>query len=214
MQGVRLSLKEAFSGGFERVLEAGEVLVRAGEPKTHIYLIESGVVCAYWLNAERTRTVVGFSFEGEIVGLGGLDNHATTVEAGTGTVVRCLPRSALHELMAADEMLADKDAAATRSEMELLKVGLAAQGRAQTLERVASLLSALSSMNRRAGVGGDLIAADINSGYVAGQLGLDVGGLQDALVHLSRLGLVEPAEGGALRLKDRIGLERVAEGCH
>ena len=198
----------------QRTLEAGEALVLAGTPKTHIYRIVSGLACRYWQNPEGVRTAVGFSFEGEVVGLGGLDRNVTSIEASVPTVVQCLPRDQLDDLVEADKQVALRHAASTHEEMELLKQGLVAQGRSRTLERVAALLTALSSSNEREGRQGDLITDDITCGFVADQLGLGIDVLEDALVNLGRLGLVEPAGGGALRLRNRQALEQVAEGVH
>lgn len=207
------SAVEAFKqSGLERTLATGEVLFRAGERKTHVYRVEAGVVCGYWQQPAGGRRDVGFSFVGDVVGLGGLDKHVVTAEANAETVVQCLPRADLDDLMIADGRLAARHGDATEVEMALLKEGLVAQGRANTLERVAALLTVLSFNNCPEGRQADLISDDITCGFVADQLGLEVGTLEQALLGLGRLGLIEPQPGGALRLRDRRALERLAEG--
>lgn len=206
-------LTKAFSvSGLERLLAPGDVLIKAGEPKTHVYRVKEGLVCTYSQGpGEAGRHIVGFSFIGDIVGLGALDRHMTTVEAGSDAIVQCLPQRDLDQLLEADEHLAARHAEATSAELELLKQALVAQGRADTMTRLAALLTVISSNNANEGRPADIITDDITCGFVADTLGLEVKTLEQALVGLERQGLIEPVATGGLRLRDRAGLERLAE---
>ncbi len=197
--------------GLERLLASGEVLVRAGERKTHVYRIKEGLVCTYWqAPGETGRRIVGFSFIGDIVGLGALDRHMTTIEAGSEAIVECLAYSQLDALLERDDHLAVRHAQTTAAELQLMKQSLVAQGRADTMTRLAALLTVLSTNNVSEGRAADIITDDISCGFVADTLGLEVGALEKALVGLEKQGLIEPVSSGGLRLRDRAGLERLA----
>ena len=200
------------SSGLVRLLEPGEVLFRAGERKTHVYRVASGLICAYWQDPARGRQASGFFFGGDVVGLGGLDRHMVSAEASVESVVQCLPRGRLDAHLNQDHHLAAQHGDATQGEMALLKQALVAQGRANTLARVASLLSVLSSINAREGRADDVISDDVTCGFVADQLGLEVGVLEAALLDLKQLGLIEAQRDGRLRLCDKAALEALADG--
>jgi CRP/FNR family transcriptional regulator len=196
--------------GLERLLAAGEVLFRAGERKTHVYRVTKGLLGSVTQGA--ARSAVSFSTVGDVIGLGGLDSHAVTVEALGETVVQCLPRSALDEILNSDDVVSLKHADATELELSLLRDRLTEEGRANARIRVASLLSVLAATNGYEGRNRDVISDDITCGFVSEQLGLEVDTLQQTLLDLNRLGIITPLPGGALRITDRAGLERIAEG--
>lgn len=200
------------SGGLERHLDAGECLFRSGEPKTHVYRIVSGLVAAHAPDGAGGKRAVGFSFPGEIVGLGALDRHVTGVEAVSSSIVQCLPRTELDRLIAANELLAERHDEATAKEFSLLKDKLATEGRANTLQRVAALLTVLAANGAREGRAADTVADDVTCGGVASQLGIDLDALEHALVSLRGMGLIEPTSGGAVRLLDATALDRLSAG--
>ncbi|MGI9403673.1 MAG: cyclic nucleotide-binding domain-containing protein, partial [Hyphomicrobium sp.] len=78
-----------------RTLSAGEFLFHEGEPRGHVFRVESGGVCVYKTLRDGSRDVLEFAFTGDHVGLGYLDNHVATAQATTETSVTCLPRAAL-----------------------------------------------------------------------------------------------------------------------
>lgn len=198
--------------GLERVLATGESLIQAGDLKTHVYRIDRGLVCSYWQPPDgNERRVVSFSFAGDVVGLGPLDRHIVSVEALADAVVQCLPRAAIAALVRDDGNLALRHAEAANVELQLLRQTLVAQGRSDTMMRVAALLCVLSSINASEGRQRDLITDDITCGFVAETLGLEVQVLEEALVGLARQGMIEARSDGALRIKDLAALERLAE---
>jgi hypothetical protein len=87
-----------------------------------------------------------------------------------------------------------------------------AGGRA-CLERVGALLSCISRNNSYEGRDPCLISDSLTSGFVAELLGVTVTEVAESLVELGHLGLVAPAQGGALQLADRTALEAFV-GAH
>jgi CRP-like cAMP-binding protein len=191
------------SGGLQRILASGEPLVRAGEMKTYMYRVETGLVFASWSPSTGFPKTVGFGFPGAVVGLGALDRHIVTIQANAPSVVQCLPRAALDELVAVDNRLASRHDAATNLELDLLRSDLVERGRGDALVRVSAFLSALASIDAQEGRGGAVIRDDVTCGFVADSLGLDVRALEDVLRNLAGWGLIAPLPGGGLRLIDR-----------
>src|SRR3974390_945720 len=83
--GVRSALK-----GFA----PAERLFSLGDPKTDLYLVESGVVAVYEPRLEGHQAFFGFAFPGDIVGMGFLQTHICTARASVETVAHCVPFSA------------------------------------------------------------------------------------------------------------------------
>ncbi len=193
-------------------LDAGDILVSAGEVKGHIYRVEKGRLHALWHDPETGTRSVAFAFAGDLVGLGSLAKTSVTIEAATDAVVRCVPRTALDEVLAEDEQLAAQHARATESELALLRERLVSEGRANALVRAAALLSVLAATAGYEGRDPTIVADDLTCGFVADQLGLDIATLQRALLDLRQRGVIEPLANGGLRLANPTEIDRLAAG--
>src|SRR5438045_1152308 len=80
-----------------------ELLFRRGQPKTHIYQIESGTIAVYETRADGSHSVVEFAFAGDAVGFGFLESHIHTAQAVGEARVRCLPLDALDQVLKHDK---------------------------------------------------------------------------------------------------------------
>jgi len=57
-----------------------------GDPKTNLYVVESGVVAVYEPRLEGHQAIIEFAFPGDIVGMGFLQTHTCTARASVETV--------------------------------------------------------------------------------------------------------------------------------
>lgn len=79
------------------------------------------------------------------------------------------------------------------------------------LQRIASLLIAISSNNQYEGRDPHVVPDSLTSGFVAQLLGIEVPALVELLVTLKHQGLVAPVPAARLRLTNLAGLERLAD---
>lgn len=195
-----------------RDLATGAVLFREGESKDCIYRIEKGVICLFRSRPGRTAEPVGFAFAGDLVGLGALDRHMWSAQASVETRVSRLPREAAEAIADLAPHVRRRHDEASEREFALLRDDLAARGQREASARLAALLLVISDNNVSEGRCRDVIEDDLSCGLVAGMLELELGTLAQALLELAGRGLVRASEGGALRILDRRGLERLVEG--
>lgn len=151
---------------------AGEVLVREGDPATHLFNITVGDVRVHKLLSDGRRQIVGFLSPGDFLGLATGDQYAFSAEALTaGSACRFRKtdyRKILREMPDLEHALLDRAAhelKAAHDQMLLL-------GRKTAMERLASFLVNLSDRARRAGGEGRLIELPMTRAEIADYLGL------------------------------------------
>jgi cAMP-binding proteins - catabolite gene activator and regulatory subunit of cAMP-dependent protein kinases len=130
-----------------RHLAPQEMLFKAGDPKTHLYRVESGAICLYEPRRDGDQAVVEFLFPGDLVGLGFLETHTLSARALLDAKVTKLPAQAASSLVAGDSIAEAKLAEAIEREFEARRARLSNAGRTKPIERVASLLVNLSCSN-------------------------------------------------------------------
>lgn len=195
-----------------RVLPSGEVLFRAGDAKTHLYRVESGVICLYDPRWSVETAIVEFIFPGDFVGLGFLESHTLTACAFVETRVSCLPTNMEGAIVGGDRRAKDKLAQAVEREFEARRFELSDCGRMRPVERVASVLVNLSCSNRYEGRDPNVIVDNLGCGAFADMLDLDLDDLTKILLDLEHGDLIEPEPSGGLRLKNIAALEILADG--
>ena len=155
-----------------RRLEQGEILFRAGDPKTHLYRVESGCLCVYEPHSAEHRAVVEFTFAGDLLGLGYLENHTRSARAIGETRVTCLPFSAVDRIVEASPRARDQLKQAIDDELEFVRDGLVRSGQRNPIERVAAFFVALSRGNSYEGKIPNIITDSLKCGVVASYLAL------------------------------------------
>ena len=86
---------------------ANAFLFRAGDPRTHLYRVETGAICLYETRRGDHQSVIEFLFPGDYVGLGFLEKQHLNARALLESTVTCLPIDALAEVVHADPRAAD-----------------------------------------------------------------------------------------------------------
>jgi CRP/FNR family transcriptional regulator len=196
-------------GGGYLTLKPGETLFREGEPRTHVYRVETGSICLFTRRADGSPAIVEFAFPGDLVGLGCLEYHVAGAQATMETSLSSLPRATYDPLL--EKSPADKSrlAAAIEREVAFLKER---QGRARPkpLARASALFVTLSRLNGYEGRDPAIITDELTCGVVASYLDMSVDELALCLKELEARDLIEAAPKG-LRLKDCDALELLAD---
>ncbi len=194
-----------------RTLATGEDLFREGDPRTHIYRLESGAICVYEPRLNGHRAMARFAHPGDLVGLGFLEHHACTARAMVEVQVTCLPKASMESLVAGNPKAEAELNQALERELELRRNSLVESGRRNPVKRVAAFLVALSQINKREGRDANVIDASWQCGIVADQLKLSLDVLARMLVEFERRGLIGSCPSRGLRLKDLATLEGLAD---
>jgi CRP/FNR family transcriptional regulator len=192
-----------------RNLNQGELLFEAGDPKTHLYQVESGCLCVYEPHSAAHRTVVEFAFAGDLLGLGYLENQTRSARSIGETRITCLPLDAVDRVVEASPRARDQLKKAINDELEFVRDGLVTSGQRNPIERVAAFFVAVSRCNSYEGRIANIITDSLKCGVVASDLALSVEGLARILVELEKRGLIEDSPQG-LRLNDIAALDRLA----
>ena len=104
-----------------KAFAATELLFSLGDPKTEVYLIESGVVAVYEPRLQGRQAIIELAFPGDIVGLGFLQTHTCSARASVETVAHCVPFSAQDRLVGDDPRSQAGLANAIEREFEFLR---------------------------------------------------------------------------------------------
>jgi CRP/FNR family transcriptional regulator, anaerobic regulatory protein len=201
---------EPLDGGV-RAIRANIFLFRRGDPRTHVFRVESGAVCLYESGRTDRQSVIEFLFPGDFVGLGFLEKHCLSARALVDTSVTCLTIDAAAEIIREDPRAKAKLATAIEREFEIRREELRGAGQRQPIERVAALLITSARTNVQQGRAADLIEDSWRCGVIADLLRLSLDSLTAILVEFERRGLVEATADG-LRLTDIAALEALADG--
>jgi CRP/FNR family transcriptional regulator len=187
--------------GTLRCLDLNDVLYRAGEPRSEVYEVTSGVICLYRERPDQPPRIVDLVHPGGVLGRGLLHKHAHTARAVVPTTLRVVPPGdAAHDN--------DALAQAARREFIARREAIVAGIPGDPLRRLARFLLAVSALDAREGRDAAVISDDLECGVVAEWLQMDVACLSAQLLELKRRGLVAPTEDGGLALLD---LPRIAD---
>ena len=195
-----------------RMLAAGEILFREGDPRSHVYRVEKGSVCLFRRRPDGAMDVIEFAFPGDLVGLGYLDNHVAGAQATMDTALTCLPRAALEPALANSPVAPSGLATAIEREVGYIKEAQRRSTLAKPLGRIAALFVTLARCNAYEGRDPAVITDSLSCGVVAGYLDMSVDELAQWLTELKARDLIEACDRG-LRLKNLNELERLADAA-
>ena len=193
-----------------RNLVVNELLFGIDEPKSKLYVVETGALAVYEPRWNGHRAVIEFAFPGDLVGLGFLNTHACSARATTETRVRCLPLSAQDRLNASDPRTQSRLADAIEREIEFLRESSVRFSRQNPLGRLAAFLLTLSRENEQEGRDPTVLMQPLHCGVVADFLALSIDRLGSLLVQLEQRGMIAPSPPQGLRLTDVEALEKLA----
>lgn len=200
-------LEESLSQASERRLESKEHVFCEGDPRTHVYRVEDGVIAIYKTLFDGRRRIIDFAYPGDFIGLGVLGEHIMSAQATCAAKVRCLSASALERLAETDASLALKLYKSVCQDLVAARSLLVTVGQRSAVERMAAFLLAL---HRRAGDDAkDIVRLAMRRSDIADLLGLTIETVSRTLTKLREMRVIAVEQGGTkVRLLD---LDRLAD---
>ena len=203
------SLDDRLTQASERKLEPKEHVFCEGDPRTHVYRVEDGVIAIYKTLFDGRRRIIDFAYPGDFIGLGVLGEHIMSAQATCAAKVRCLSASALESLAETDASLALKLYRSVCQDLQAARSLLVTVGQRSAIERVAAFLLALH--RRRGDETNDVIELAMRRSDIADLLGLTIETVSRTLTKLREMRVIEVEQGGTtVRLSDLARLTDLA----
>ena len=190
----------------------GDTILDEGEPAEHVFNVTGGVVRLFKLLADGHRTVTGFLFPGDFLGLTNHETYVSSAEA-LGDVKLCrFSRTKLEGLFTTVPKLekrllgmASNELAAAQDQMVLL-------GRKSAGEKIASFLLTLSDRQIARAVAPDPVLVPMTRSDIADYLGLTTETVSRTFTQLKVKGLIRLEAGGKVVLTNLDALKNLAAG--
>ena len=205
----RESQNDGFERGTIRRVEPKEHVFCEGDPRTHVFRIEEGVIALSKLLSDGRRQVIDFAYPGDYIGLGILNDHIFDAQATCAAKIRCLPASALEQAAAQDASLALKLYKAVSAELLAARSLLVSVGQGTAMERLASFL--LSLHNRSTDDSDlDVVNLPMRRSDIADLLGLTIETVSRTITKLRSLRVIDVVHGTEVHILDCDRLEELA----
>jgi CRP-like cAMP-binding protein len=188
------SLEDRLSQASERKVEFKEHVFCEGDPRTHVYRVENGVIAIYKTLFDGRRRIIDFAFPGDFIGLGVLGVHLMSAQATCAAKVRCLSASALESLAETDASLALKLYKSVCQDLQAARSLLVTVGQRSAIERVAAFLLALH--RRKGDHPNDVIELAMRRSDIADLLGLTIETVSRTLTKLREMRVIKVEQGG------------------
>ena len=183
-----------------------------GDPRTHVFQIESGVITIYRMLTDGRRQIIDFAHPGDFVGLGTTSEHFFSAEATSATRVRCFGASALEEAAAHDPTLALQLYKAVSLELSSARALLVAIGQRSALERVATFLLMLSRRSSSSYAQDQTIHLAMRRADIGDFLGLTIETVSRTITKLRVMGVIGVEHGTEVQVLDEDRLVELSEG--
>jgi CRP/FNR family transcriptional regulator len=205
------TLDDRLAQGTLRRIEAKEHVYCEGDPRTHVFQVEQGVIAIYKTLVDGRRQIVDFAYPGDLIGLGILREHVLSAQAVCTSKVRCLSTTALERAAEADANLAIKLYRAVCQELSATRQLLVTVGQRSAAERLASFL--LTLHRRLGGPSNMTVNLAMRRSDIADLLGLTIETVSRTIAKLRSMGIIEVEQGGTtVHIRDFDRLEELASG--
>ncbi len=189
------------------LLHQGDYLFQAGNPVLNIYLLESGMVRAFFTNARGGEFMLTLIYPYSVIGTPLVRSDQTRMLGASAVTPSVTLVMAQADLL----RIAQQSPALTRNLSNLIDTSMRAlMAHIRSLvtlnvnSRLASAFLYLARSNQNE------INLPLSQADIASWIGSSRGHLNRAMIHLQKLGLIR-AEGQKIVILDRAGLERIAE---
>ena len=182
-----------------------------GEAACYLYQVTKGVLRLCRLMADGRRSITGFAYPGDVIGLAIRDVYAYSAEAVTDCELRRSPNAAVADLIERSPAFARQMFAVVSGELCAAQDQMLLLGRKTAPERVASFLLRLSG--RTAADSGEASCVDLPMSRtdIADYLGLTTETVCRVLTKLKQAGIVSLPTPHVVKVLDAKGLRRIAE---
>jgi len=206
----RRAVSGAPVAGPTRTLAASDFLFREGLVRGEVYRVERGALCHYIVWEDGQHEIIEFAFPGDYIGFGHLDGHISTAQAVVETEVSAISAEDFAGVVEADALVAARVSAQDDREFAYMRARAVKSGEEKPVERVASLLTALSHLGIPEGRDPMLIPDEIASDAVAEHLHMSRDSVANVLSELEDRGLIRASSAG-VRIINMSGLEKLAD---
>lgn len=206
------SLQARFRTAPVKALQARDHLFFEGDARKTVYLIEIGAVCLYRTLADGRRQIFGFALSGDFVGLHNCDVQSCSAQALGLTRVRCIPAGSLKEVGRSDPQLGLQLYETVSEQLMAARDLLSTVGQRSAVERLASLLVAMSRRNARNGEDQRLINLPMTRSDIADFLSLTIETVSRTFTRFRQDDLIELTHNTHVRILNLPALEGLAAG--
>jgi len=200
---------DRFERGTIRRIEAKEHVFCDGDPRTHVFRIEEGVIALSKLLGDGRRQIIEFAYPGDYIGLGTLREHIFDAQATCPAKVRCLSAAALEQEASRDASLALRLYKAVSAELAAARSLLVSVGQQSAMERVAGFLLGLTT---RASSDEDetVVKLPMRRSDIADLLGLTIETVSRTITKLRTMGVINVVRGTEVHIRDSERLMELA----
>jgi CRP/FNR family transcriptional regulator len=195
-----------------RRLSAGEVLYRAGEAFTHLYLVKTGAFKTVVMLPDGREQITGFHFAGDMMGLDAMASatHPSEAIALEGAALCAVPRIALAQLARRVERVQNHVERLLAREVVRDQGVMLLLGRMTADERVAVFLHSLSARFRARGYSSQEFNLPMAREDIGNYLGLTLETVSRALSKLRKAGVLS-VDGKHIRILQPAALQVAAQ---
>lgn len=192
-------------------LAAGDPIVDEGEAADYVYTLTAGTVRLYKLLADGRRSVTGFLFPGDFLGVSYRDAYGFGAEAITPSTLCRFPRPKLEALLKEIPTLEHRLFARASEEMTLMQEQIVLLGRKTAAERVASFFRGLSARQVKRHLPANPVYVPMTRTDIADYLGLTTETVSRTITQLKKKKLISVENGSRVRIEDEEQLDELAE---
>ncbi len=190
---------------------AETMLFGEGDPATHLFQLVHGVLRLCRLLADGRRSITGFAYPGDVIGIAVSSSYAYSAEAVTDCELWRTPRAAFARLIDSSPDFAREMYAMVSNELCAAQDQMLLLGRKTAPERVASFLLRLAGRGRPAGETARCIDLPMSRADIADYLGLTPETVCRVMTKLKRAGIIVLPNAQTVELLDPEALGDIAE---
>jgi CRP/FNR family transcriptional regulator, anaerobic regulatory protein len=198
---------DRFERGTIRRIEAKEHVFCDGDPRTHVFRIEEGVIALSKLLGDGRRQIIEFAYPGDYIGLGTLREHIFDAQATCSAKVRCLSATALEQEASRDAGLALRLYKAVSAELAAARSLLVSVGQQSAMERLAGFLLSLSARTAN-DADETVVKLPMRRSDIADLLGLTIETVSRTITKLRTMHVIDVVRGTEVHIVD---LDRLTE---
>ncbi len=196
-----------------RKIAVGEHAFLEGAPRSYIFKVESGALALYRSLGDGRRQVLGFGFDGDLIGLGARKCHLVGAQALKPTTLRCLPVPQLKQMINANPGLAARLYEAISEELADAQDRFFNVSQRRAIERVAFFLQKLSHRNEARGADPRVILLPMSRADIGDYLGLTLETVSRTLSELRAKGYICLKESRVVQLRNLNALNELVDSA-
>lgn len=190
---------------------AGDPIVDEGEPCDFVYTLTAGAVRLYKLLADGRRSVTGFLFPGDFLGVSMPETYVASAEAITPAALCRFQRSELTQLLEDIPTLERRLFHRATEELNLAQEQIVLLGRKTAAERVASFLRSLRTRQEKRHLPANPVIVPMTRTDIADYLGLTTETVSRTITQFKNKGLIRVESASRIRVLDDDELDGLAE---